>query len=742
MSRKRNGISIGAVFLLLLITIIGAIFWYNNTVNRQIAKITEDIFNDLANQQQESYDQELTDEVQFLKGIASSVVAYPDDISIATKYMTSVKESGGYENLILVDEQGVGITSEGERIDISGFSQFSQVMAGESIITEPVPSLVNSSVNAVIIATPVIVDGEVDGILLAERREEYLSELLTSMFDGDEYILTVNNQGDIIGQVANEYAIAQENVITVLETAKFQDNHTTETATKSLLSGEEGDLEYEINEHERIAEYRPLQMNGWVLILVIPYDIIDASVSDIVTSTTIFSGITVLVCILFLGGILYLREKNRKNVERALYYDELTGIPNLKKFKMDMLKMLMDYPKERFAIVKLDIINFKVINEIFGYEQGNQIIKAIADVGEEAGIAKFTQGRVGTDEFLLLGPCEFFSSLENTRFKYEGIFREKVSVIGSHRIDFRYGRYYIEENEVDVNSIVNKVTIAHNYAKNNADITIADYDEDFKNRMLKRTIITNKMDDALKNNEFKVYLQPKFRLSDGKNIGAEALVRWIEDDGTVIYPNEFIPHFEENGFIVELDLYMLISVCKLLQTWIREGLECYPISVNFSRMHLLSTDFVNQIEEIVDSYQIPRKYIELELTETTILDHEAELQSISENLRGRGFHFSMDDFGSGYSSLGFLKDFEMDVVKIDKSFLEKSKNVDRGNRVVENVVKMVRDLNMTTVAEGVETEEQVEFLNQIGCEVAQGYFYEKPMPAEEYAKKYLEKENA
>ncbi len=741
MSRNKNSISIAMLAVLLLVTIVGLIMWYNNSVNSRIAEVTEAAFFDLANQQQDSYNQELEDELELLEGIASSMVAYPDDIEIATQYMTSVKATVGYQNLILVDANLIGITCQGERVDISSFSRAEEILAGDSIITVPVPSLVDPDAEVVIIGVPIVIEGKTEGILIAEQDGDYLSELLTVMFEGDEYIFTINDKGDIIGQVENEYALAKGNILGILSEAKFISDHTSESSTQEILTGESGRIEYEINGQHRIAEFRPLILNGWSLIMVIPYDIIASSVSDVMDSTTLFSGVTALGCIIFVVVVLYFRERGRKGIERALYYDELTGIANLKKFKIDMLKMLVDNPDERFAIVKADIRSFKVINEIFGYAKGNQIIQAIADVGRESGVNNFTQGRVGTDEFLLLAPSDFFVNLEGIHSEYEERFREKVSFIGNHRIDFCYGRYYIEENEMDVNDIINKVTIAHNYAKSNSDIKIANYDKEFKERMLKRTELTNKMDEALKNDEFKVFLQPKFRISDGHNVGAEALVRWVEADGTIIFPNEFIPHFEANGFIVELDLYMLISVCKLLQAWMSKGLTCHPISVNFSRVHLLSTDFVDQIEDIVDSYNIPRKYIELELTETTILDHEAELQCISENLRGRGFNFSMDDFGSGYSSLGFLKDFEMDVVKIDKSFLEKSKNEDRGNRVVENVVKMVKDLEMTTVAEGVETQEQVEFLNRIGCEVAQGYFYEKPMPAADYEKKYLEKEN-
>ncbi len=242
--------------------------------------------------------------------------------------------------------------------------------------------------------------------------------------------------------------------------------------------------------------------------------------------------------------------------------------------------------------------------------------------------------------------------------------------------------------------------------------------------------ISKKMEYALKNNEFKLYLQPKYNIKTSRIIGAEALVRWQEKNGNIISPCDFIPLFELNGFIEKLDFYMLESACKQIRKWLDEGEKCIPISVNFSRIHMENEKIVEQIKKVVSGYGIPRKFIEIELTESTMINNERRMVNILNSLHESGFVLSMDDFGSGYSSLGLLKNLNVDIIKMDKSFLTNNTNEEKGNIVIESVIDLAKKLNIKTVAEGVETIEQVAFLECVNCEIAQGYYYSKPVPAE------------
>ncbi len=444
--------------------------------------------------------------------------------------------------------------------------------------------------------------------------------------------------------------------------------------------------------------------------------------------------------ILFLVGYLYyIRHQHIKTIEKSAFYDELTGLPNLVKFKKDVAYMLKSYPNKKFTVVKVDIENFKVINEIFDYEVGNNVLKAFTATAAAVKEKPFFLARVGVDEFLMFGEENFLMDLENLTVHYEAFFKNLVPEIENHNLAFRYGRYCIEDNENDVNNIVNKVVIAHKNARANSKAKIKDYDDTLKKQLLSKTNIINKMDKALSTGEFHAYLQPKINLKTNQLTGAEALVRWIESDNTMIYPNDFIPIFENNGFIIQLDFFILETVCKTLRLWIDAGYNAIPISVNFSRAHLNNKNLSNEVVDILKKYNISHDLIDIELTETAFLDNEANLiEGILLDFEKAGISVSVDDFGAGYSSLGLIKSIRTGTVKLDKSFLDDNSNPYRSGLVIKGIVDLIKSLDSHIVAEGVEDERQAEFLRSINCDTAQGYFFAKPMPIYEFEKEYFE----
>ncbi len=442
--------------------------------------------------------------------------------------------------------------------------------------------------------------------------------------------------------------------------------------------------------------------------------------------------------VFFLIYIMKLRKKHLSLVEKMAYYDEITGLPNLNKFKLEAQEIMDNNPDKVFIIVKFDIVNFKAINEIFDFSVGNKVLEKIAEVKKFVDNEYFLKSRVGSDEFLIFADDKLLLDLESATIKYEQIFKELVPDLEIHKFEFRYGRYIVPKDEKkDINDIVNKVTMAHGLTKISSGSKIIDYDDSFKESVIKFTEITNKMQRALLNEEFKIYLQPKVRISDFKVVGAEALVRWIEDDGMMIYPNEFIPLFEKNGFIVKLDMYMFERACMLIKSWLTKGEKCVPIAVNFSRLNLLNSNLINELNCIIDKYDVPKKYIEIELTETLVAENEEDLKELFDKFHKEGFVVSIDDFGAGHSSLGMLKNYKADTLKLDRSFLINSKGDVRGDVVVSGIIKLAHDLNMDTVAEGVEKKDQLDFLQTIDCYAAQGYYFSKPLQVSEFAAKYL-----
>ena len=260
------------------------------------------------------------------------------------------------------------------------------------------------------------------------------------------------------------------------------------------------------------------------------------------------------------------------------------------------------------------------------------------------------------------------------------------------------------------------------------------YDASMEETASLRKFVEDNMERALANREFKLYLQPKFSISANKIIGAEALVRWKHPQRGMMYPDQFIHVFEDNNFIVKLDYYMWEEVCRLLHGWSLQGKELIPVSVNVSRRHLNNDEFIHVLETLVDKYQVERRYLEIEITESI---NDGKVME-AEKLKELGYTLLMDDFGSGYSTINLLKDTMFDVIKIDRIFLQNFMESVRGKKIVEKIIEMTNEIGLDLVAEGVETWEQAEFLCRCGCDTAQGYYYEKPISEEDFVEKYVQ----
>lgn len=294
-----------------------------------------------------------------------------------------------------------------------------------------------------------------------------------------------------------------------------------------------------------------------------------------------------------------------------------------------------------------------------------------------------------------------------------------------------YGRYLLLAGEITFGMAYERVNFAHRKSKNNEDTNLCDYDKEVMAKLLQEKEIENKMVAALIHKEFHVYLQPKVFLENRKIAGAEALVRW--DNGReIISPGLFIPIFEKNGFIVRLDLFMFEQVCILIKSWLDHGKEPIVVSVNFSRRHIKNNDFVSELCRIADQYEVPKHFLEIELTETVMMENEKALLGILEEIHEKGFTLSMDDFGTGYSSLGLLKNIPVDVIKIDRSFFIDAEDIERTKTVLRNMIIMAKELAIHTVAEGVEEEEHVSLLAELSCDIVQGFYFFRPMKAEEF----------
>ena len=415
--------------------------------------------------------------------------------------------------------------------------------------------------------------------------------------------------------------------------------------------------------------------------------------------------------------------------------DQLTQERSFFKFKEDAQHLLSRTKDVEYALVKLDIENFKLINKTFGIDIGDNILKTVSlaiksmIVSEEEVFSRIT-----VDEFIILYRYYGSDAISQFKVKFMNTFHELLQEHSDYNIKFKFGECVIGkgiEKERDINEFYELVNFAHCQAKQSSEMNFVLYDEVFMVEALRQKEVENRMAKAIEQHEFVVFLQPKYCLEDNSINGAEALVRWKSSDGKYMSPNDFIPVLERNGFITQLDMYMLDGACKIISGWITKGIKPVHISVNFSRQHLKNKNLVAEICKIVDGYNIPRHLIEVELTETAIFDNYDLLATILKQLHLEGFTMSMDDFGSGYSSLGLLKNLDVDAIKIDRSFFVKQESEERSKIVLGSVIDMAKKLGIFSIAEGVEEQVHIDLLRELGCDTVQGYYFAKPMPAEE-----------
>lgn len=437
-----------------------------------------------------------------------------------------------------------------------------------------------------------------------------------------------------------------------------------------------------------------------------------------------------------LGG--YIRKL--RSEEMALIVakkDLLTDSYNINSFSEKAESILNENHYDQFALLNFDINKFNQINETLGYSLGDELLQETATMFKRTLTKNELFGRIIGNRFLVLLKYSTITDLEKRIESYFIQFNKLLCTQGDcSNLSLIIGIYLIEAND-GITAAIDRANIARKSICERHKNNYAYFDSNMKTNIIKRHNIENIMVNSLKNKEFCVYYQPKFNLNTGTIYGAEALIRWNHKDG-IIYPNDFIPIFEENGFITEIDFFVFEEVCKQLRYLIDNQNKIVPVSVNFSRFHFKENTLLQNLITILDKYKISPKLIEIEITESAMTDNCNYLIPLLVQIRQLGIRLSMDDFGSGLSSLNALRVLPFDVLKLDKNFFRTDTTTIKERIVISNIVKMARELNMEIISEGVETTEQANFLKSIGCEYAQGYLFAKPMPAKEYIETYLQ----
>lgn len=414
--------------------------------------------------------------------------------------------------------------------------------------------------------------------------------------------------------------------------------------------------------------------------------------------------------------------------------DTLTDLYSRQRFFEETLELLNENPKKKFVFLRFDINRFQLVNSFFGLEEGDKLLQYLAFKIKQFAIIFQTYiiGRIEGDVFGMC--CRLAGHIDVFNAMVQRAVEEFVSGYRSdYELSISVGIYVIERNDMALEDIYSKAILAAKKCKERTTgPCFVLYDKKLSEVVMKNQRITNQMHAALNEKQFEVVLQPKCDLKTGELVGAEALTRWNHPEDGLIPPSEFIPVFEKNGFISRFDEYVWTSTCAYIRSWLDKGKFAVPVSVNVSRSDLRNPSLPNKFKGLLARYNIPAHYLHLEITENAYAEDGKHIAEAVQRLKDAGLHIEMDDFGTAYSSLNMLNEIPIDTLKLDIGFIRNYKKGRGKDIILAFIIKLAKALDLSVIAEGIETEEQAAHLLSLGCEHGQGFYFSKPISKKEF----------
>ncbi|EML9210845.1 EAL domain-containing protein [Clostridioides difficile] len=651
------------------------------------------------------------------------------------KNLLDEMENQKFYTMAIVDINGNAENTKGDKFSVKDREFFKNSIKGKKYVSRPYVDEVNKSIKKIAISVPLLNNDKVVGVLYCTYNINTLMKLINiSFYENNSISYVVKNDGTIILHPQGDSL--SKNIYKLLE----QDNDIQEVnrLKKELQENKTGATVLNMLEERRYLGYATMDngnsennyIKDWNLIFSIPETVVFSNSKQIINRAVyaVLSIVLIFVAIIFY--IIYIKKSNEKEILSLAYEDKVTYIGNQNKFYRECSKYLLDKPSLNYIIVYFDINNFKMINDTFGYEFGDNLLITIAKALKEELTEGEVYARLSSDYFAIFcdyknGRNKIIRKLDNIRSNIES----NLSIV--FEISLCVGIYFVEEGEVDIQKAVNKANMARSVAKGK-NINYAIYNEDVRNKLSEESMILDDIKIALVKNQFEVYYQPKFSLVTGEMIGSEALIRWNHPEHGFISPAVFIPIAEKSKLILKIGRFVFERVCNDLSEWKKKGKKIVPVSVNLSRVELYQPDIVKFINKTIQMYNLSSDFIEIEITETVAINELNILKNVLNELRKHGFSISMDDFGTGYSSISCLRDMPIDILKLDKSFLGGIEHDERSRNIAKSIVSLAKSLDLVVIIEGVESKEQAELMKQFGCDLVQGFYFARPMPAKNF----------
>lgn len=734
-------ISVIAALFIAIFVVIASLFMAN-TISALDGEVNNYI-DRAASQKCDIVESAIRNDVNTVKNFAACASNYKTtDENLVIKMIKDLENScSTIDAFIIADENGDVITSKNISKNISAREYYKRAMNGEvyiskAIYSEPDEKMVNA------IAAPIYGDYKrIVGMVAGICDTRSYNNLIDMSFGGKEndsngYVL--NSDGEVIMSGENalgDYVPMGDLFFSSDILAGVEESVRNSVKDNFAKVGGSGIVKSVCKGEKYVAYYSGMSgFDNLHYLLIFKENVVAAEQNHYTMMNILMYAFFVLILIIVITAYIVIVRvsfrrltKANEEVSRIAYTDSITGYSTWDKFVLDA-KSLLRHEYRRYALVSFDIDKFKAINDMYGHEEGNRVLKLIADTVNRNLQDGETFSRINSDNYYIL---MLYSSDSDTARRIGSLIQAIEYEITEFVPVLSFGIYRITDKSVSIRRMGDLADIAKRTVKYGDASAYTFYSESMLEKMREEKRIENEMQTALDMHEFCVFYQPKVSLDGKVNLtGAEALVRWIKD-GTVISPGKFIPLFEKNRFIVKLDYYIMDQVCQKIKQWE----SYYPhllISVNMSRAHLRDPQFVEKLNDICLSHGVSTSSIEIEITESAAYGSLDVLTAVFKQLRDYGFHISIDDFGSGYSSLNMLKDLPADVLKIDRAFLAESNSNKRANDILGYVIRMAGSLGMHTICEGIETDEQAKLLGGLGCEMAQGFYFAKPMPSDSF----------
>jgi len=721
---------------------IGAVVFLSVNANKDqdylMKKYAELQLQDATEQVSSKLTMHLASNLNVIKSLSDMIAKEKDDDwnkSNLNVVLKKISDEMQFTNINICNKKGTGFDLEGKEQKVAFCSYYQLALLGDTTVEFTNFYETNDKID-VVYTVPINREGKIVGVLRISMDSEVVRNLMSmKTFRGIEDVYLLKRNG-IILTALTEDSPETDNFLELLET---EDSNYTEIE-QVVKQGRMILTQAKIGNTNCYLSFKGIKdSNDWGIMIAISTDQLIPLFRDkqMMANNNLDIGLLIAVIIIsvLLVIIICVENGRRFHMERLAYYDEITDSINYNRFCKDATVLLHKLAGENYAVVQIAIDRFDYIKEFFGVKEGNRILHYISEVIRENVKSSELFCRLNSDYFILLLKyhnkeelTNRISFLDSRLCSFEGNNMKN----DKYEFGLHYGIYCIEENNAAIDLMVGRANHALLLVKNDKKQPFEYYNGEMHNKILDQNEIEEYMFAALEEKEFLVYLQPKFDLHTGLQVGAEALVRWRHPKKGLMYPGYFIGVFEKNGFIVKLDMYILDELCHRLKNWISAGYRPMPLSLNISRLNLFDENFVTNTVSTLERYGIPANLIQLEIAEEVITDNIEILSSLMERLKNYGLLISMDNFGTGTTSMNTLYHVPVDELKLDRKFLLSAEKTDRGKNVIRSVIEMAKNLNIKVVSEGVENKAQARMLQELGCDMIQGFVFAEPLPIKEY----------